>query len=119
MPDRIQLQGIEVRARHGVLEQEKQHPQLFLIDVVAHLDLIKAGATDSLGDTLDYSALASEITKVVEGERHDLIERVATRVAETVLDHHQVEKVVVTVHKPEAPVDVTLADISVTIERHR
>lgn len=119
MTDEIRLTGIEVLAKHGVLESEQQRSQVFRLDVSAHLDLSKPGASDDLGDTLDYGALAVEIREVVGSESHALIERVATRVAETVLDHQQVDRVVVTVHKPEAPVEVALDDVSVTISRGR
>lgn len=119
MTDQISLRGIEVLAKHGVLESEQQTAQMFKVDVVAHLDLARPGASDDIGDTLDYGALAVEIREVVGSESHALIERVATRVAETVLSHRDVDRVSVTVHKPEAPVEVALDDVSVTIDRNR
>lgn len=93
--------------------------QMFKVDVVARLDLGSPGSSDDLGDTLDYGSLAVEIREVVGSESHSLIERVATRVAETVLQHDRVDSVTVTVHKPEAPVEVALENVSVTITRGR
>lgn len=119
MNDRIQLTGIEVFARHGVFPAEKEHAQVFRVDVIAFLDLGRAGKTDRLDDTVDYGTLASEIREVVGSETHQLIERVAQRAADVVLRHQLVERVVVTIHKPDAPVDVALTDVSVTIERTR
>lgn len=119
MTGEIRLTGIEVLAKHGVLESEQRRAQVFRVDVTAQLDLDKPGRSDRLEDTLDYGALAVEIREVVGSESHALIERVATRVAETVLSHDQVNRVVVTVHKPEAPVEVALDDVSVSITRER
>lgn len=119
MTDHIDLWGIEVLAKHGVLDSEQRTAQIFRVDVEAKLDLSPAGASDDLGETIDYGALANEIREVVGSESHALIERVATRVAETVLSHEKVEQVTVTVHKPNAPVDVALDDVSVTISRGR
>lgn len=119
MTDEITLTGIEVLAKHGVLDSEQRHLQLFRIDVTARMDLSGPGSTDDLADTLDYGGLAVEIREVVGAESHALIERVAARVAETVLDHERVDQVTVTVHKPHAPVDVALDDVSVTITRGR
>lgn len=119
MTDQITLIGIEVLAKHGVLDSEQRRAQLFRVDVSAGLDLSEPGATDELSDTLDYGELALEIREVVGSESHALIERVASRVAETVLGHDGVEQVTVTVHKPHAPVDVALDDVSVTITRGR
>lgn len=119
MTDRIDLVGIEVFAQHGVLDFEKERAQVFKVDVTAHLDLTLPGASDDLADTLDYGTLALEVREVVGAESHKLIERVAARVAETVLAHDVVDSVTVTIHKPEAPVEVALSDVSVTIERRR
>jgi dihydroneopterin aldolase len=117
--DRIDLNGIEVYARHGVLDFEQEKAQVFRIDVTVFADLATAGASDELGDTLDYGMLAAEVREVVGVESHKLIERVATRVAETVLAHTAAERVIVTIHKPDAPVEVALDDVSVTIDRSR
>jgi dihydroneopterin aldolase len=115
----ITLRGIEVFAYHGVLPEEKKAGQLFLVDVELSIDLASAGASDSLAETVDYGLLTQRIHDVVASERWDLIERVATRVAETVLEDTRVEAVVATVHKPAAPIAVGFSDVSVTVRRGR
>lgn len=119
MTDRVEIRGIEVLAKHGVLEEEQEKAQVFKIDVSAYMDLSKAGESDALTDALDYSVLALEIREVVGSESHRLIERVAVRVADVVMAHQQVERTVVTIHKPQAPIDLVFEDVSVTIERTR
>ena len=119
MTDRIDLKGIEVYAKHGVLEFEQAQAQIFRVDVTAYADLSTAGASDDLADTLDYGDLAIQVREVVGTESHALIERVAESVAGVVLEHEIVERTVVTIHKPEAPVDAVVGDISVTIDRSR
>lgn len=119
MNDRIALTGIEVYAKHGVLVHEQQRAQVFRVDVTAYTDLSFAGKSDDLADALDYSTLAMEIREVVGAESHHLIETVAASVAEVVLGHDQVTKTVVTIHKPNAPLDIAFEDVSVTIERAR
>lgn len=119
MNDRIEIKGIEVYAKHGVLEHEREKAQVFRVDVSVHTDLAIAGDSDDLADTLDYSELALEVREVVGAESHKLIETIAARVAESVLSHPQVSRAVVTVHKPQAPIDLAFDDVSVTIDRHR
>lgn len=119
MTDRIDLAGIEVYARHGVFDFEKEKAQVFRVDVTVFLDLSRAGASDDLDDTVDYGSLASEVREVVGGESYQLIETVAERVAGVALANDKVNRVVVTIHKPGAPVDVALDDVSVTIDRSR
>lgn len=119
MADSIAITGIEVFGYHGVLPEEQKSGQLFLIDVELSLDLSSAGRSDVLADTVDYGVLAQRIHDVVAEERWDLIERVATRVAETVLEDTRVGAVVATVHKPAAPITVGFSDVSVTVRRGR
>lgn len=119
MTDRIDLTGIEVWARHGVLPEEKTRDQRFVVDVRLHLDLGPAARSDSVEDTVDYGTLAAAVHGRVAGERHDLIETVASRVAELVLADPRVDRVEVTVHKPDAPIDEEFSDVSVTVDRTR
>lgn len=119
MTDQIDLKGIEVFAKHGVLESEQIHAQVFKIDVTAFLDLRGPGASDDLNDTLDYGELAFEVREVVGSESHALIERVAQSVVDVVMAHEAIERTVVTIHKPDAPVDMVFEDISVTVDRSR
>lgn len=117
--DRIVLRGVEGFGHHGVLAQERAEGQRFLVDLELEVDLQRAGESDNLEATVDYSAVARAAVSVIEGEPHDLIETVAQRIAQQVLTHPLVESVAVTVHKPQAPVGVPFADVSVTVVRRR
>ena len=118
--DRIRLTGLSARGHHGVLPSERQEGQLFSVDLV--LDLGQRGTavaaqTDSLDDAVDYSAVASQVIEVIEGEPVNLIETLAERVADVALAHHRVRSVRVTVHKPQAPLTVAFDDVAVSILR--
>ncbi len=119
MTDRIDLTGIEVWARHGVLAEEKTRDQLFVVDVRIYLDLAGAAASDDVGDTVDYGELARKVHLEVARQSHDLIETVAEGVARIVLEDSRVERVLVTVHKPQAPIPEKFGDVSVTVDRFR
>ena len=118
--DRISLIGLSARGHHGVLPFEREEGQLFTVDVV--LDLGQRGTavaavTDSVTDAVDYSRVANGIVSIIEGEPVNLIESLADRIAERVLSFPRVVAAEVTVHKPEAPLDVAFEDVSVTIHR--
>lgn len=117
--DRITLTGLRVQANHGVFDFERANGQLFVIDVTAWLDLSPASLSDDLANTVHYGELAEEVVTAVANNPVDLIETVAERVAQVVLAHAPVERVEVTVHKPQAPISVEFADVAVTIERSR
>ncbi|MEX0797604.1 MAG: dihydroneopterin aldolase [Acidimicrobiia bacterium] len=119
MTDRIRISGIEVLARHGVLDSEKQNDQKFLIDLDLTLDLGAAAATDRLEDTVDYGELSQRTHDYVASNSFDLIERLAHGVADLAMEYPKVEAVEVTVHKPDAPIEVPFEDVSVTVSRER
>ena len=120
MSDRITLTGIKGFGYHGILEFEAVDGQDFIVDLVIVLDLAQASVTDDLDDTIDYGPLAAMVVEEIEGERVKLIEKLAGRIADRIaLEHQNISQVIVTVHKSQAPVEVELVDVSVTIERNR
>ena len=119
MADRIRLTGLRARGHHGVLPDERARGQDFLVDVTLELPLGAAARGDDLGRTVHYGELAEEIVAAVERDPVDLIETVAERIAGIVLAHPPVERVEVTVHKPDAPIAVPFDDVAVTVVRDR
>ncbi|WP_229662342.1 dihydroneopterin aldolase [Agromyces bauzanensis] len=117
--DRIAVTGIRVRAHHGVFDFERAEGQEFVIDVSVAVDLAAAASGDDLGRTVHYGELTEAIAAAVERDPVDLIETVAERVAGIALGYPAVEEVEVTVHKPQAPIEVPFTDVSVTIVRGR
>jgi dihydroneopterin aldolase len=118
-PDRIELRGLRVLGTHGVLAEERDRPQPFEVDLDVVADLGPAGASDDLGQTIDYGVLAAQVVKVVGGERCDLLERLAARIAEVVLGEPRVSSVTVAVRKLRPPVPVDLASAGVRVTRTR
>ncbi len=117
--DRITLTGLRMHGHHGVHEHERAHGQEFVVDATIWLDLGPAAATDQLSATLDYGALAQRAARIISGQPCNLIETVAARIATDLLTDQRVEAVEVTVHKPQAPIPLPFADISVTTHLSR
>lgn len=117
MSDLLRLTGLRVRGHHGVLPQERRDGQDFVVDVVLHLDLRPAGASDDLARTVHYGELAERLAAVIAGEPVDLLEMLAARLADVCLESPLVRTAEVTVHKPQAPIRAPFADVSVTIVR--
>ncbi len=117
--DEIQLTGLTVFGRHGVFDHERENGQDFVIDLRLQLDLSDAAASDDVADTVHYGELAEKVAAVVGGEPVDLIETLAERIAQVVLEDERIPLVTVTVHKPHAPIPLTFSDVSVTVHRGR
>ncbi len=115
--DRITLTGLEVFAHHGVFGFERERGQRFLVDVEVSLDLRPAAAGDALERTVHYGELAEAVVAAVRRDPVDLIETVAERVAGVALGFAGVAEARVVVHKPDAPIDASFSDVSVTVRR--
>jgi len=118
--DRIELRGLECFGYHGVFPHEKRDGQTFIVDVTCWLDVAGAAATDDLALTVNYGELADLAVSVVQGEPRDLIETVAVEIADRAMAAHGLlHAVEVTIHKPEAPIPHTFADVAVVARRSR
>lgn len=119
MADRIELRGLTVRGRHGVLDHERAGGQDFVVDITVWIDLVDAAASDELSDTCDYGVLAQRAADIVAGPARNLIETIAGEIAEDIMRDQRVDAVEVTVHKPGAPMPQTFADVAVVARRSR
>jgi dihydroneopterin aldolase len=116
--DQIKVTGIKAFGYHGVLPHEAIEGQELTVDLVVTLDLRAASLSDDLAQTINYADLAQIAHDNIVGERVQLIERLAGKIAEEISSaYSQITSVSVTVHKPHAPVTVDFEDISVTITR--
>lgn len=119
-PDRIRLTGLSARGYHGVLPAEREDGQLFIVDAELRLGpagTASAATADDLAASVDYSHVATVIVDLIEGEPVNLIETLAARIADAVLGFAGVREVEVTVHKPQAPIEVAFDDVAITITR--
>lgn len=120
MSDTIRLTGITAEGFHGVLDFEKSQGQLFRVDAALSVDLQAAGRSDNLEDTVSYAGIAELIEDSVTGRPFELIEALAENIAQRVLLFDaRIESAEITVHKPQAPLEQSFADVSVTVERTR
>jgi dihydroneopterin aldolase len=119
MTDELTVTGIEGYGYHGVFDHEKREGQPFVVDLTLGLDTRAAAASDDLRDTVDYGSLVAAVKAAVEADPVDLIETLAQRLADVCLRDVRVEWARITVHKPDAPIEASFGDVTLTITRER
>jgi len=120
MSDQIVLTGIHGFGYHGLFEQERKDGQDFFVDLTLSVDLKAGSQSDSIADTVNYAVIIDLVVEEITSNPVNLIEKLAARIAERVLNQHmKVSSVTVTVHKPQAPVAAQLKDIAVVVTRSR
>jgi 7,8-dihydroneopterin aldolase/epimerase/oxygenase len=115
--DRILLEGMSFRGRHGVRAAERERPQEFKVDIEVDCDLSESGRTDRVEDTVDYRQVRAIAKEVIEGESHKLLESLAAQMARRVLQLERVGGVTVRIaKKPESmqPIDAAAVRINRT-----
>lgn len=116
----IRLDGIHVFGRHGVLPEETQLGQKFLIDLVVTVDTALATRDDDYRFAVCYAALCERVVALAAGEPVRLIETLADRIAQDLLAHFPtIARLTVRVSKPGAPIAHPFGMVSVETTKER
>jgi len=117
--DTIHIKGIEFYGYHGDLPEERKLGQRYRVDVDLAFDCAPAGRSDRIEETLDYAAVAKRIDEIGRTERFHLLEALAERIAESLLEEFTPLAVQVRVTKPHPPIPLSIREVGVTIHRTR
>lgn len=116
--DQIRITGLEVYAHHGVYPEETRLGQKFRVDAVLRLSTREAGQEDDLTKSVNYGEVSHFITKFLTEHTYRLIEAAIEELAHALLlEYELVRGVTLTLHKPEAPIGLPIADVAVCIDR--
>ncbi|MBS3765427.1 dihydroneopterin aldolase [Candidatus Bipolaricaulota bacterium] len=114
--DKIRINDLSVGAIIGTEDYERESRQELILSVTVYTDLERAGNTDGLEYTLDYSELESRIRKMVRKSSFQLLEALAEEVAGLALGMRKAKKVKVSVKKPAALNMTRSAEVEITRE---
>ena len=111
----IRLHDMRFYAYHGVMEQERRVGGEYLVSLQVEADLSCAVNSDTVADTVNY-ALLYEVVKREMAEPSQLLEHVAGRIGQRVLDNfQQVTALTVSVTKCNPPMDADSKGASVEL----
>ena len=113
--DQIVIEGLQVETVIGVYEWEKTIRQQLVLDLWLGTDICPAAAGDDIDQTLDYARICEQVTEFVSGGQFELVETVAERVANLILESHPCPWLRLKVSKPSAV--ATARNVGVVIER--
>jgi FolB domain-containing protein len=102
--DRLVIERLEFQGYCGVSDNEREAPQPMAVDLELTLDMTRAAATDDLHDTVDYIQITEQVLAIAQTERFRLLETLAERLAQAILDGFAVSEVELWVRKLKPPV---------------
>ena len=113
--DIIYLHNLKIDTVIGVFDWERRIRQTVILDLDMGADIRRAAASDALLDTLNYKAVAKRLMDFVGHSEFQLVETLAERVAEVVLNEFNVPWLRLRVNKQGAVRGAR--DVGVVIER--
>lgn len=116
--DKIIIKDLEVYANHGVLKEERELGQKFLVSCTMYLNTRNAALNDDLSETIDYGKICYRITRILTDHTYKLIETAAEELAKELLyTMPLIQKIDVEINKPWAPIGLPLSNVGVAITR--
>ena len=118
MSDVIEVRDLRVKARIGVTDEEREVVRPVTIHLEMAADLVAAGKSDRLEDTVDYGAVIAEVASVASNGEFRLLEHLADQIVTRIFASYPVSGVTVEVAK-EPPVPEDVREVAVRIHRER
>ncbi len=115
--DTVFIRDLRVETVVGIYDWERRIRQTVSLDLDMGSDIRVAAKSDHIEDTLDYKAVAKRVAQFVAEQKFQLVETLAEKVANLILDEFKVAQVKVTLHKPGAVSGSK--SVGVCIERSR
>ena len=116
MTDKVFIDDLRVETVIGIFDWEREIRQTVSLDLEMEFDIRKAAETDHIDDTLDYKAVAKALIEFIGNSEFQLVESLAERCAQIVLDKFPVSTLRLKLSKPGAVRGSSA--VGVIIERH-
>jgi len=113
--DIIYLKDLRIDTVIGIYDWERRTRQTIILDIELAADISKAARSDAIEDTLNYKAVAKRLISFVESSEFQLVETLAERIAEILLNEFNIPWLRLSVNKQGAVRGVR--DVGVIIER--
>ena len=114
---KIILEGIEVMARIGLLEEELFAPQDLRVSIELTYEFETIRESDEINDGIDYRSVIEKVRNFCAKYDGKTLERFAHLLATELKDAFEVQSVRLTVDKPRYTKKLGLAEIRVEVER--
>jgi dihydroneopterin aldolase len=113
----IEVSGLSLFTHVGVTAAEREVGQRLLLDLRLDLGASDATVTDRLEDTVDYGEVCNTANLVAQQRSYKTLERLCAAIADGLLGRYGAHAVWVKAAKPEPPLALPVAEVSVEVWR--
>ncbi|MFT5132772.1 MAG: dihydroneopterin aldolase [Gammaproteobacteria bacterium] len=115
--DIIYLNDLRIETVIGIYDWERQTKQTVILDIQMGTDISKAASSDAIEDTINYKAVAKRLFSFVGESEFELVETLAERITEVLLNEFNIPWCRLQLNKQGALRGVR--DVGIIIERGR
>lgn len=115
--DIVFIQELKIDTVIGIYDWERKIRQTIVLDIEMSADIKAAAKTDNIAQTLDYKAVAKRLIEFVRASEFQLVETLAEKITQIILQEFGVAWVKLTLNKGEALTGAR--GVGVIIERKR
>ncbi len=113
----IEISGLSLYTHMGVSAAEREIGQRLLLDIRLDIGECDATVTDRVEDTVDYAEVIDVVNLVAQQRSYRTLERLCAAVADRLLERYDTHTVWVKAAKPEPPIALPVAEVSVEVWR--
>lgn len=113
----IEVTGLSLYTHHGVTAAEREIGQRLVLDLRLEVGECDATVTDMVQDTVDYGEVCNTVALVAQQRSYKTLERLCSAIADRLLDDFAADEVWVKASKPEPPIALPVAEVSVEVWR--
>jgi dihydroneopterin aldolase len=113
----VEISGLSLYTNHGVSAAEREVGQRLVLDLRLDIGETDATVTDSIEDTVDYAEVCQLVALIAQQRSHKTLERLCSTIADRLLADYELEGVWVKAAKPEPPIALSVAEVSVEVWR--
>ncbi len=113
--DIIYINDLRIETIIGIYGWERKTRQTVILDIEMGTDIRKASSTENVEDTLNYKLVAERLFEFVGGSEFELVETLAERISDILLNEFNVPWLRLKLNKQGALKGVR--DVGVIIER--
>jgi 7,8-dihydroneopterin aldolase/epimerase/oxygenase len=115
--DIVYIRDLRIETIIGIYDWERETRQTVSLDLEMGTDIKKAAESDNIEDTLDYKSVAKRLIQFIGDSEFQLVETMAERVADIILNEFNVPWMKLRLSKPGAVTGSQ--DVGVIIERQQ
>lgn len=113
--DIVYLRDLRIETIIGIYDWEREVKQTVVLDIDMESDIARAAATDHIDQALDYKAISKRLIQFVGDSEFQLVETLAERISEVLLEEFKIPWLRLSVNKQGAIRGAK--DVGVVIER--